>query len=475
MAAPTYWSAPDGVSPAGGEAIDLARNAGLELDDWQTFVLDRALREDSGGKWSTLTVGLCVPRQNGKGAILEARELAGLFLLGERLIIHSAHEFPTSLEAFSRLLALIEDTPELDAKVKRVSRSHGEEGIELRNRARIRFRTRTKGGGRGFSGDCVILDEAMILPEASIKALLPTLSARPNPQVWFVGSAVDQTPGSGHDGVAFSRVRGRGWKGDPGVAWFEWSADSTGVAKPEAVEFDWDAVAAANPAFGVRLQRDVLKEEMSNMSPRGVAVERLGVGDWPDPDGEATAGVIDMDAWFALFDGEDVPVGASRRIAFDVSPDRSWGAIGEAYVRDDGRVHVSVLDHRPGTGWIADCVERLASALSPVAVLCDARGPAASLVQKLEASGVPVEVTDVQEMTRSCGTIYDLISEDGLRHSGDDALDVAVKGAGQRTVGDAWAWSRRSSSVDITPLVAVTLAAGRVAVAWSSDPMVAFA
>ena len=97
------------------------------------------------------------------------------------------------------------------------------------------------------------------------------------------------------------------------------------------------------------------------------------------------------------------------------------------------------------------------------------------MVQKLEARGVPVEVTDVQEMTRSCGTIYDLISEDGLRHSGDDALDVAVKGAGQRTVGDAWAWSRRSSSVDITPLVAVTLAAGRVAVAWSSEPMVAFA
>jgi hypothetical protein len=134
------------------------------------------------GKWAAFEVGVEVAAQNGKGAILEARELAGLFLLGERLIIHSAHQFDTSLEAFRRLLCLIEDTPDFDRRVQRVSRSHGEEGIELKNRQRIRFRTRTKGGGRGFSGDCLILDEAMILPESAHGALLPTLSARPNPR-----------------------------------------------------------------------------------------------------------------------------------------------------------------------------------------------------------------------------------------------------------------------------------------------------
>jgi hypothetical protein len=37
-------------------------------------------------------VGLVVPRQNGKGTILEARELAGLFLFGES-ILHTSHEF----------------------------------------------------------------------------------------------------------------------------------------------------------------------------------------------------------------------------------------------------------------------------------------------------------------------------------------------------------------------------------------------
>src|ERR1017187_6126617 len=179
---PRICSVPPSVSSTGEEAIELAAMAGLNLDPWQKFVLTESLNERPDSKWAAFEVGLVVSRQNGKGGLLEARDLAGLFLLGERLIIHSAHQFDTSMEAFERLLALIEGTPELSKRVKHrgVIRSHGAEGIVLKNGQRIRFRTRTKGGGRGFTCDCLILDEAMIIPEAMHSALLPTLSARPN-------------------------------------------------------------------------------------------------------------------------------------------------------------------------------------------------------------------------------------------------------------------------------------------------------
>lgn len=111
MIAPRIMHAPAGPSSAGREAVDLAKLAGLVLDDWQALVLEHSLTERTDGRWAAFEVGLNVPRQNGKGSVLEARELAGLFLLGERLIIHSAHQFDTSLEAFRRLLFLIEDTP----------------------------------------------------------------------------------------------------------------------------------------------------------------------------------------------------------------------------------------------------------------------------------------------------------------------------------------------------------------------------
>lgn len=90
---PRLCSLPDSDSvSAGQDAIALASMAGLRLDDWQKFVLVNSLAK-AGDKWAAFEVLCILSRQNGKGAILEARELAGLFLFNEKLIIHTAHEF----------------------------------------------------------------------------------------------------------------------------------------------------------------------------------------------------------------------------------------------------------------------------------------------------------------------------------------------------------------------------------------------
>jgi hypothetical protein len=62
------------------------------------------------------------------------------------------------------------------------------------------------------------------------------------------------------------------------------------------------------------------------------------------------------------------------------------------------------------------------------------------------------------EHGRACATIFDLVEQGKLRHLGTSELRAAVKGAKTRELGDAWAWARSKSSVDISPLVAVTLA-----------------
>jgi hypothetical protein len=83
--------------------------------------------------------------------------------------------------------------------------SQGHEAIILRNGNRLKFKARTVGGaGRGFSADLLVLDEAMLLPEQALDAMLPTLAARKNPQVWFTSSA--GTP----DSAALWRIVKRG-------------------------------------------------------------------------------------------------------------------------------------------------------------------------------------------------------------------------------------------------------------------------
>jgi hypothetical protein len=197
------WTGPTWQGTLGPRAVELAGEAGLELDDWQAWKLQEALGVRPDGRWSAFEVGGCVPRQDGKGSILEARELAGLFLLdahgepliGERLLTHTAHEFKTSQEHFLRLATLVDGLPKRYKRlVKQIREAHGSEAIELRDGRRIRFLARSGGSGRGFSGDLVVLDEAMILLAAALGAVVPTMAARSNvtqggPQVWYAGTA----------------------------------------------------------------------------------------------------------------------------------------------------------------------------------------------------------------------------------------------------------------------------------------------
>jgi phage terminase large subunit-like protein len=271
----------------GRDAVELARHAGLVLDDWQRYVLRKSLAT-RGTRWAAFEVALIVARQNGKGALLEALELAALFLFGAEMILHSAHKFDTSADAFRRILTLIEQNPDFDREVAKVIRSHGSESIELKTGQRLRFVARSSGAGRGFAADLVILDEAFNISDDAMASMLPTLSTRPNPQVWYTSTAGDQAS------KQLGRIRDRGLRGgDPSLAFFEWSVDDTVRYDPR----DPALWAQANPGLGLRITPDYVELEQAALTAEAFARERLSVGDYP-VDGGAWA-VVRADAWTA--------------------------------------------------------------------------------------------------------------------------------------------------------------------------------
>lgn len=448
------------------ETVELCRLAGLELDGWQDDVLRALLSRDSDGHWSCFEVAASVPRQNGKGCVFEARLLAGLFVTDESFLMHSAHRTDTSLDAMRRLLDAVE-AADLTGKVRRVRNTNGQEGIELLDGRRLRFRTRNKGGGRGFSADFLGADECMDYPEFAHAALLPTLSARPNPQVLYMGSAVDQET---HDnGLVFARLRRRGMAGDdPSLAWFEWSAP---FEHPDELDseaaLDREVWRQANPALGIRITEDYVANEQRSLDTRSFAVERLGVGDWPDPD-QVVGRPFTIDAWDELVDDRSTlqpPV----TVAFDVSPERRT-AIAAAGVNENGDWHVEVHHHRQGTGWVAGVLERMWEGGQVDAIWCDSVGPASSLLPALLEAGLKVETVKSTELGQCCGRLVDMVNDKTVKHLGSDELRNAVIGARTRPIGDgAWAWGRTHSTVDISPLVASTIAVG-VAVGAAGAP-----
>jgi hypothetical protein len=436
---PRVSSYPPFRTSAGQEAAELAASAGLILDDWQRHVLEVGLGERPGGKWAAFEVGLIVGRQNGKGSILEARELAGLFLFGEELILHSAHEFKTAQEAFRRVLGLIQNTPDLEKLVSRVRTSHGEEGIELRTGARLRFVARSTGSGRGFSGDVVILDEAYNLPGQAMGALLPTMAARPNPQVWYTSSAGTESS------EVLARVKSRGAEGSGRLAYFEWSAP------PDADLDDPLAWASANPGLGIRILPEFVEAERSALPEIEFARERLGI--WAD--GQADV-AIDRGLWAQLVDAD---CQARSPVAFVpvINAERTKASITAGILRPDGLVQIESIDYRPGTAWILDRMAALNADWQPVGFALNPSAPEGSLIPGLQNLGIEPILISGREEAQACGAFFDALVDKRIRHGNQAPLNIAVEQATRRPMGEAWVWHRRTAA-DIGPLNGATLA-----------------
>jgi hypothetical protein len=276
-------------------------------------------------------------------------------------------------------------------------------------------------------------------------AMFPTLSARPNPQVWYTSSAPTQFPVSQvlRD---FCR-RGRIADGSQPLAYFEWCAEKE---DDQSDPLTWGK---ANPALGIRISEEFTEIERGALGEDGFARERLGI--WND-DENAGERVIPLERWNACEDDKSGPVGRVS-FALDVTPTRSHAAFAVAGTSGTSGTHLEIVDHRPGTDWLVGRAKDLQSKWGGTLAV-SAGSPAASLLPELEAAGVDVLEVSNGDHAQACGALFDAVMQGRVKHLGQPELTAAVDGADRRFLGDAWLWSRRLSYVDISPLVAATLA-----------------
>lgn len=456
---PRVRHAPDYVSSAAVETVELCASVGLILDGWQALILTDQLGERADGRWAAFECGCVVPRQNGKGGIIEARKLGGLFLFGEKLIVYSAHQFKTAQEHFLRIKELITNSDDLRRRVKRIREANGEEGVELLDGRRLLYVARSGRSGRGFTGDVNLLDEAQDLKATHIAAMMPTMSAKSvsgNPQMMYYGTPPDTDE---NPDPYWPNVRKRGIAGASRLCWHEYSPGEDGTYDPG----DREVWRATNPALGIRISEEFVETEFAAMPLAKFRRERLGAWDRDPAEGWL---VIPKRAWD---DACDVVSQALDPLAmcFDANPQRTWSWIAAAGARADGLLHAEVIARLPGIAGLVDQVAALNEKWHPSVWVADASGPAGSVIDEVEQRlGVEVRRLSRPDLGRACGRLFDAIAgeEPGdrvLRWTGDpecaDALTAAVKGAVKRDLGDGlWAWHRMSSDVDISPLVALT-------------------
>jgi phage terminase large subunit-like protein len=453
---------------------------GVTLFPWQRWVLIHALELLDDGTYRFRTVVLLVARQNGKSTLMQVLSLWRMFVDGAPLVIGTAQNLDVAEEQWEGAVEIAEGNPELAAEVAQVVRVNGKKTLRLVGGQRYKVAAASRRGGRGLSGDLVLLDELREHHNwEAWAAVTKTTMARRLAQIWAASNAGDlasvvlgflrrmaHAALGNPDGLHLGNVSATPEGEDDGdsLGLFEWSA------QPGCSIWDRDGWAQANPSLGHPngvTERAIASAARTDPEP----VFRTEVlcqwvdqlVEWLVPELQWTTGCVDI---------LHQPAG-KLRYALDVDTNAAgeeWCSIGCS----DG-VHLELVtppDAGPGIAWVVAAVVEKRDVVGELVL--DPSGPAGKLIDPLEKAGITVRKVTPAEFTQSSQQFLDAVLVEGVRHLDQPRLNRAVAGAARRDVGDgAWRFSRKLSPVDIGPLNAVHLARWAASQGDSNPPLMA--
>lgn len=480
---PQWLTHPVYVETYGPEVADIAVLAGVEPDPTQELLLDLTFAIDRRALPIAFEVAVIGPRQvMGKTAFVRMAELGWLFVTEERLVVHSAHELDTTEASFTELRTMIEDTSalskRLDVNVGRdpgITSGNGKWAIQLLGGPRVKFKARTKTGGRGLTGSKTVLDEAFAVTPAMVGSLYPTMVTRANAQVVAASSAC--LPYSAY--LRKLRDRGRNGDkrlvlvehGDPDPTGCELEDCTHGVGTPGCRADDPEVWAEfmTGLTYG-RVDLDLLTDMRRSMPVEEWLREFMVWHD--DPPGEG-GGAIDGEAWKRLLN-KKAPQPKSAAVVLAVAPDRSRSTIGIAGRGSRGSRTLVMILTGPGTEWVVPRLARLMSKRSIVEVALAPATQAAVLIPDLKAEGIEFhKITKVEHAQAAGRFLRDVHGKKRrrLEHVGQPELDAAMKNTGTKATGEAVSFVALDPAVDITPTQAVAAAAYRWRLTQADDPL----
>lgn len=480
---------------AGFKAIEFAEDLlGLDLFPWQKWFLIHALELMPDGSFRFRTVVLLVARQNGKSTLAQVLALFFMYVRAARLVIGTAQNLDIAEEVWAGAVEIAEECEELAAEIKKVNQTNGKKSLDLTTGERYKVQTASRRGGRGLSGDLILLDELREHQSWDAwGAITKTTMARAMAIILALSNAGDASSivlrylrkmahaalgdpdGINSDGLTPDLVDALPAElednppaEDDALGIFEWSAP------PGCSLDDRDGWAAANPSLGYAITERAIAAARKTDPEWIFRTEVLcqwndGTNEGPFPPGSWEAGV-DLDSAIAA--------GASVTYCIDTEHDRTRSYIAAAGRRLDQDVHVEVVAARYGSTWTVDWFRERASAARPMRVVVQSRGaPVSGLLADLQKiDHLTVVEWGGPDLGGGCGKFYDGVkahqwTPDGAEAETEDdrpvriwhlpqpVLDLAAGTAVTKPLGEAWVWNRKASPYGAAPLMAATGAA----------------
>lgn len=417
-----------------------------------------------GGNYAYAILAVLVPRRASKTTSIFGTAIGRAMTEDDLNIGVTAQNGSKARERFlSDIVQPLErtyrDVPE-DERGFRINRGRGSERVIFDNGSVIQVLPPLPDSWRGDAYDMAIFDEAQALDADPdfiaelLGAVLPTLDTTGG-QLVFAGTAGAQRAG------VFWDTLSKAIAGDPdhGVIYYG-APDTTDPADyldPEVIE-------AAHPGVGTLTTIEAVLRNGAAMNPASFAQEYLSI--WGSTNGVA---FIDPALWEAArFTGALPEPPASMALAFEVDWSGSSAAVVAAWRDDEGTGHTLLLDHRPGTDWVADYAGEL-SRKYRVPITYDAHAQnlvVAEALQRLKPRPRLDPTAGTKPVAIAAALYMRELGDGRVRHYDQPAMNAAAENATKRAYRKdtaQWLFGRADVTKDISPIVAASIAL------WAAD------
>lgn len=467
----------------------------MELFPWQKWLLIHGLELNEDGTYRFRTVVVEIGRQNGKSAVSIVLALWHLYALRSRTVIGTAQNIDLAEKVWKEAIALAQADEELAELIpddgiylghpKQFMIVHQEETDDGDFRdmtSEYRIASATRGGGRGFSGDLILLDELREHQSWDAwAAITNTMNARPRAQAWCFSNAPDAK------GVVLRYLRALahrelGWPDDdedvqgdvlgeiealpefedmPEVefdtGFFEWSM------APGLPRNDPQGLMQANPSCN---HTDITENCITyralisglRTSPAHVAEAEIccretsfGVGG-PFPEG----------SWVDTVEKEQDPAkqlrplpGAKIVVCVEVSGKRSQTYIARAGVAADDIAVVGIREDRAGTDWVVPYLKETRKTYAGIVIRCVTGAPVDAIRQEMVDARLPLIEWKGAEIPAAHGQMFDRLRDKKIKHLPHSGLDMAATSAVEKNqTSGGWVVDQYESPTDVAALYA---------------------
>jgi phage terminase large subunit-like protein len=423
----------------GQEMIDFCKEIGFPLLPWQELLAIESLKYKADTRWAHPLVGIMLPRQQGKSTFMALRILFGIYRLGEKMHLATAHKLTTSAEIFFKVSQMIEDSHILQENFAKKFESKGSQEIRFKNGARYLIRAGNS-AARGIAGpDVIHIDELREFDTEDVwSSMRFTQMSNKNPQAYFYSNA-------GHTGsVLLLKFRERGLAAaggaDDSIGWFEWSAE------PGAAIDDKEAWYQSNPSLGHTVHEDNIKDSLSDREDifrteilcQFVSMINpvISEAEWKKCKNDSYKLDKEKDTWMAI----------------DLSPDRKHASLVAGQRIDDDKFMVALLqtwfnpvsiDDKQMANDVAPWVRKF-----PVNYVAYSKSTAGAVAARLAPAGIPIYEINSQDYQQSCDEFVSAVSSGRIVHEGQEELDKQVLSAVKLQRGDGgWVMGRKASGI----------------------------